>query len=167
MLGPSLLVAPVFAEDGVVEHFIPAGRWTHFVTGRTVKGPIWLRERYDVLSLPLFVRPGTVVPVGAHEDCPDYDYADGVTLRVYDLADGAHVSVDVPDLHGQTAASFTVTRAMGIVTVERLVGTKPWRLLLVNVKTHPSVVGGTAETTPDGTFVTPDADAARVEIAVG
>ena len=28
------------------------------------------------------VRPGTVLPLGAHDDRPDYDYLDGVELVV-------------------------------------------------------------------------------------
>ena len=39
LLGDSLLVAPVFAADGVVDYYVPAGRWTHFLTGETVVGP--------------------------------------------------------------------------------------------------------------------------------
>jgi len=34
------------------------------------------------------VRPGTVLPLGGVDDRPDYDYADGVTFRVYELTDG-------------------------------------------------------------------------------
>ncbi|MGD0249076.1 MAG: alpha-xylosidase, partial [Candidatus Limnocylindrales bacterium] len=166
MLGPSLLVAPVFTDDGVVEHYVPAGPWTHFVTGRTVKGPAWVRERYDVSSLPLLVRPGSVVAVGKHEERPDYDFADGVTLRAYELADGAGVTVDVPDLHGETDSSFAVTRAGMTVAAERIAGSKPWRLLLVNVKGAKRAVGGSARATSEGTLVTPAAGASRVEITL-
>ena len=167
MLGPSLLVAPVFADDGTVEHYIPAGRWTHYVTNRKVYGPVWIKERYDVSSLPLFVRPGAVLAFGAHWHRPDYDFADGVTLRAYELADGATVSVNVPDLTGATDSSFTVTRSAKTVTAERPAGTKPWHLLLVNVKTVKRVAGGTAESTLDGTLVTPAAGSSRLEITLG
>ena len=93
-----------------------------------------------------------------------------MTLRAYELADGAEVAevaVDVPDLHGKTDSSFLVARSDGTITAERRAGNKPWRLLLVNVKTAKSVAGGTAEVNHDGTLVTPDGNAARVEIAVG
>ncbi len=33
MLGPDLLVAPVFSADGEVEFYVPAGTWTHLPTG--------------------------------------------------------------------------------------------------------------------------------------
>ena len=29
MLGGSLLIAPIFAHDGVVEYYLPRGRWTN------------------------------------------------------------------------------------------------------------------------------------------
>ena len=49
----------------------------------------------DFLTVPLLVRPNTVLPLGAVEDRPDYDYAEGVTLRVHQLADGATVTTEV------------------------------------------------------------------------
>jgi alpha-D-xyloside xylohydrolase len=38
MLGERLLVAPVFAPDGTVEYYLPAGRWTNFLSGEVVEG---------------------------------------------------------------------------------------------------------------------------------
>jgi len=87
MFGPSLLVAPVFTEDGTVDYYLPAGRWTHLLTGQVQEGPGWIREHHGFLSLPLMVRPGTILPLGAVDHRPDYDYADGVTFRAYELAD--------------------------------------------------------------------------------
>ena len=69
-------------------YYLPAGRWTNLLTGQAQQGPGWHRERHDFLSLPLMVRPGTVLPLGGVDDRPDYDYADGVTFRVYELTDG-------------------------------------------------------------------------------
>ena len=68
-------------------------------------------------------------------------------------------------MRGQTDASFVVTRAGGKVTVERLSGTKTWRLLLANVKSVGRVTGGTAETTSEGTLIIP-ADGNRVKISL-
>ena len=57
MLGGSLLVAPVFSEDGPVDFYLPAGRWTHLLTGQVQEGPGWHRERHGFLSLPLMCAP--------------------------------------------------------------------------------------------------------------
>lgn len=55
MLGPALLVAPVFSADGSVSYYLPAGEWRHLLSGDVVHGPGWRREQYDYLSLPLWV----------------------------------------------------------------------------------------------------------------
>lgn len=104
MLGSDLLVAPVFSDDGDVSYYVPDGTWTHYLTGRTATGPRWVREKHGFDSVPLLVRPGAVIPVGAVSDRPDYDFADGVTLRAYNLERGAQVTVRVGDV------TFTVVR---------------------------------------------------------
>ena len=88
MLGPDLLVAPVFSEEGEVEFYLPKGRWTRLdptLAGgdETIEGGRWLREVHALDSLPLFVREGAVIPVGASQDRPDYDYLDGLTLELF------------------------------------------------------------------------------------
>ncbi|MEZ0493644.1 alpha-xylosidase [Kineococcus sp. TBRC 1896] len=115
MLGPSLLVAPVFSADGVVEYYLPPGTWHHLLTGEPVEGGGWRREHHAFDSLPLLVRPGTVLPVGARSDRPDYDYPDGVTLRCYGLTDGASTTVEVPRAGDAPTVTVTVTRAGSVV----------------------------------------------------
>ena len=80
MLGDSMLVAPVFSENGDVQYYLPEGRWTHLLTGETVQGGSWRKETYDFFSLPLFVRQNSILALGANDQRPDYDFADGVEL---------------------------------------------------------------------------------------
>jgi alpha-D-xyloside xylohydrolase len=61
MLGPDLLVAPVFSESGEVTYYLPEGDWTRLLSGETVKGGRWITETHGVLSLPLLVRGGKKV----------------------------------------------------------------------------------------------------------
>jgi alpha-D-xyloside xylohydrolase len=58
MLGPDLLVAPVFSEDGEVAYYLPEGEWTGLLSGEAVKGGRWKTEKHGFLSLPLLVRAG-------------------------------------------------------------------------------------------------------------
>ena len=113
MMGESLLVAPVFHADSHVDYYLPDGLWTSLLDGRKVQGGHWQKETHDFLSLPLMVRPGTVLPMGKHDDRPDYDYTDGLELHVYQLAEGQTVTVKIPDLKGQLAATYTVTMRNG------------------------------------------------------
>ena len=113
MMGESLLVAPVFHADSHVDYYLPDGLWMSLLDGRKVQGGPWQRETHDFLSLPLMVRPGTVLPMGKQDDRPDYDYTDGLELHVYQLAEGQTVTVKIPDLKGQLAATYTVTMKNG------------------------------------------------------
>jgi len=109
-LGESLVVAPVFTDSGEVDFYLPAGRWTHLLSGHVEQGGRWHRETHDFLSLPLYVAPGTVLPWGAETERPDYDYAHGVTLRVFALDDGAGAAFSVASSQGHIAARGTVSR---------------------------------------------------------
>ena len=117
MLGGDLLAAPIFHRDGHVDYYLPEGLWTNILTGEKVRGGRWLRETHDFMSLPLLAREGSVIPMGAVDGRPDYDYADGVTLHVYQPREGT-TTVTVPDLRGRAAAVFHVTVKDGRVAVE-------------------------------------------------
>jgi alpha-D-xyloside xylohydrolase len=151
MLGGDLLVAPVLSADGDVAYYVPAGTWTHVLTGEPVEGGRWVRERHGFRSVPLLARPGSVIPFGAVADRPDYDYADGVTLRAYALPDGARVRTEVPAATGETAAVFTTTRDGDVVRVTAQ-GAGAWRLLLAGVRSG-SAEGGSASAHDHGLLV--------------
>ncbi|MFL6698746.1 MAG: alpha-xylosidase, partial [Vitreoscilla sp.] len=70
----------------------------------------WYREQHDFMSLPVYVAANTVLPWGAGEERPDYDFARGTTLRVFGLDDGATAAFTVAGLDGRIAARGTVTR---------------------------------------------------------
>jgi len=140
MLGGDLLVAPVLTADGTIAYYVPEGVWTHVLTGEPVTGGRWVRERHGFSSVPLLARPGSVIPFGAVGDRPDYDYADGVTLHAYALADGARVRTEVPSATGEVAAAFTTARDGDVIRVTAE-GAGHWRLLLPGVRSG-SVEGG-------------------------
>ncbi|WP_353946931.1 alpha-xylosidase [Streptomyces sp. HUAS MG91] len=119
MLGPDLLVAPVFSADGDVEYYLPEGTWTHLLTGEQVQGPVWRSERHGFDSLPLYVRPGAVLPLGADTSRPDGDWLTDLSLLVAPGgAENGTVTVSVPDHQGRAAATFEVVRdAAGAVRV--------------------------------------------------
>ena len=114
MLGDDLLVAPVFTETGEVDFYLPEGEWTNYLTGATVTGGRWVHEVHGFDSLPLYVRPGAVIPVGSRDDRPDYDYLDGLTLEVFPGGTSRELTVTTPD---GAAATFTVERGESTVAV--------------------------------------------------
>lgn len=148
MLGDALLVAPVFSPDGVVDYYLPAGRWTNLLSGQSVQGGRWVREQHGFLSLPLMVRPNTVLPMGAVDDRPDYDYADGVTFHVFELADGADVHTTVPDLRGRPATVLHTRREGEHLRFQAEGDTRRWQILLRNTSDVREVIGATVQ--PEG-----------------
>ena len=143
MLGDDLLVAPVFSSGGEVAYYVPEGVWTHYLTGERVEGGRWVRERHGFDGVPLLVRPGAVLPEGAVDDRPDYDHADGVTLRVYEPADGTTVVTQVGD------STFTTVRNGENL---RVTGEGNWNVLFVNARVA-AVEGGEPSDHPYGVLV--------------
>ncbi len=100
MLGDSLLVAPIFREDGVAEYYLPEGRWSHLISGEVREGGRWYKEKYDYFSLPVYVRENTIFPMKREVSLPDYDYRQGTEFHLYCLKDGQSASCFVTDEKG-------------------------------------------------------------------
>ena len=110
MFGDSLLVAPIFKESGKVQYYLPEGTWYNLITGAEVTGGKWQKETHDYHSLPLMIRPNTVLALGNNDQKPDYDYADGVSLLVSAFDEGAEAKTEIPDLKGETVMTVTAKR---------------------------------------------------------
>jgi alpha-D-xyloside xylohydrolase len=167
MLGDDLLVAPVFSDSGEVSFYVPEGTWTHFLTGEEITGPRWHSERHGFLSIPLLARPGAVIPVGAVDSRPDYDYVDRVTLRVYPQAEGAKVTTEIRGTTGQQQAVFVTSRQDGVTRVETSGTPAAWQVLFIGVREPGQVSGGQAEPHELGTLVRMGAGAGAVTVRAG
>jgi alpha-D-xyloside xylohydrolase len=130
MLGPDLLIAPVMSPEGEVTFYVPAGVWTHVVTGEQLTGPAWVTQKHDFDSVPVLARPGSVIPFGAVQDRPDYAWADDVQLRMFAPSEGQRTRVTIPigesgtagEAEPESVAQFEVGYRDGIATVELLSG---------------------------------------------
>lgn len=98
--GDALLVAPVFNAIGDVDFWLPEGGWTHLFTSKTVAGSRWLRERHGSLSLPVYVRPNTLLAIGTTDQRPDDNYASRSELHLFELADSASATLKLGDAGG-------------------------------------------------------------------
>jgi alpha-D-xyloside xylohydrolase len=67
LLGPWLLVAPVFDPQGRVRVYVPPGRWFDFWSGETVEGPRWLDITMPLDRLPVYVRDDSLLPFGPEQ----------------------------------------------------------------------------------------------------
>ncbi|CAM3979993.1 alpha-xylosidase [Paenibacillus alkaliterrae] len=145
MLGDSILVAPIFNEQGKVTYYLPAGKWTHLLTGEVVEGGAWRKEQYDFFSLPLFVRPNSIIALGANDVRPDYDYADGVSLELHNLEDNRMAATLVRDMKGVTEMTVTASRQGRAISVKVDGSGKPFTLAVKGLGDIVSVDGAKAE----------------------
>ena len=110
MLGDSLLVAPVFKESGEVDYYLPEGTWVNILTGEKKTGGKWIKETHDYHTLPVMLRPNTVLPMGNNDQVPDYDFTDQVTLVIGEFEEGARTCVEIPDTKGNTIMKVQARR---------------------------------------------------------
>jgi alpha-D-xyloside xylohydrolase len=164
MLGDSLLVAPVFSLDGEVIYYVPDGVWTNILSAETVTGPGWQRETHGYMSLPILARPNTVLPIGRHDDKPDYEYGDGVLLQVYQLDDGIHKEISIPTQEGSVDRTFVVERSGNEIMIMADGVQKPWEALLVGIDADANVENGVPTITNQGVRVKPIAPANTVKV---
>lgn len=113
MLGESLLVAPVFSEDGIVRFYVPTGRWTNYIDGEVFEGDKWYERQYDYFALPLLVRPNTLLATGAEDMRADYDYEKDVLITAYQLTPGTQAECEVTDASGKTVLTVTALKEEG------------------------------------------------------
>ncbi|MBW7473718.1 alpha-xylosidase [Paenibacillus oenotherae] len=167
MLGEGLLVAPVFREDGVVKYYIPEGRWTSFFTGETVEGGRWKQETHDYMSLPLMVKPGSLIAVGSNDKRPDYDYADGVALHLFELEAGAKAVAHIHDVEGNLQLTVTASRdGNEIVIVSEGAADKSWTVILRGIAKVIAVSGGSASEDALGTVLAPDSSSGKLIVSL-
>src|SRR6185312_8917433 len=91
MFGPSILVNPVLKEGSTHRSvYLPESkRWYDFWTGTSLESSREVEAQAPIDRIPLFVRAGSLIPLG-----PEVEYADEkpegpIELRVYRGADGS------------------------------------------------------------------------------
>jgi alpha-glucosidase len=65
LVGPSLYVAPQLSPGGRRSVYLPAGAWYSWPAGKTHRGPVVLPVRSSLSDIPLYVRPGSILPMAA------------------------------------------------------------------------------------------------------
>jgi alpha-D-xyloside xylohydrolase len=92
MFGPALLVSPVTTYNARTRSlYLPktAGGWYDFWTGTAAAGEQTVKASAPFDAIPVYVRAGSIVPIGPELQYVSEKSADPVTLYVYAGADGA------------------------------------------------------------------------------
>lgn len=133
MLGEALLVAPVFSEQGKVDFYLPEGRWTHLFSNEVVEGGRWRTEQHNFDSLPLYVRPNTLLAVGENDQRPDYDYSQNPVFHLYELEEGQLTQAILPGPDGSTVFRLQAERKANVIIFSAEGEASGWSLCLHNI----------------------------------
>jgi alpha-D-xyloside xylohydrolase len=90
LFGPEIMVSPVTRSNAVTRSVYLPGRgdWYDFWTGRRVAGGQRIEAASPIETVPLFVRAGTILPLGPVVQYVSERAADPMELRIYRGADG-------------------------------------------------------------------------------
>jgi alpha-D-xyloside xylohydrolase len=157
MFGPAILVNPVTEEKSTSRHlYLPKAKWYDFWTGAAFDGGKAIDTPAPLDRIPLFVRAGSIVPMG-----PDVQYAaekpaDPIELRIYPGADGDFVLYeDENDTYNYEKGTYAVIPfhwddAKGTLTISErkgrfpgMVQSRKFRVVVVG-SNHGTGIGETA-----------------------
>src|SRR5258708_29225478 len=111
MFGSAFLVSPVWQEGARSRSvYLPDAKvWYDFWTGKMVQGKQQLDVDAQVQALPLFIRAGSIVPLGPEIEYADENPGDPVEVRIYRGADGAFTLYeDEGDSYRYEQGAYTV-----------------------------------------------------------
>jgi len=99
MCGRSILAAPIMRDDNERTFYLPEGLWYDFFTRECVEGSQWVTREYDLKTMPVWLRGGSVVPTGP------------VVQSTAEFSDETPLELTVLlDRHGEAAYQFRPDR---------------------------------------------------------
>lgn len=132
MLGNSILVAPVFTNSGDVNYYLPKGKWTHILSNDIIESQgSWQYENHNFMSLPLLAKENSIIAFGNNDQQPDYDYATGLTLHIFELSEEASTTIYNTD--GQCIFTAAALNSNNTVTITFTGVATNLKILLRNV----------------------------------
>jgi alpha-D-xyloside xylohydrolase len=158
LFGPSILVNPVTEPDAATRHlYLPKAQWYDFWTGKVVAGGRAIDAPVTLDRIPLYVRAGSIIPMG-----PDMEYAaekpaDPIELRIYRGADAHFVLYEdendtyhyekgayatIPMEWNESAQTLTIGDRQG--SFPGIQNARQFKLVFV-AETHGAGIGATAK----------------------
>ncbi len=155
LLGDLLLVAPIFNDESMANYYLPEGRWTDFFTREVKAGSRWYKEKHSYLSIPLMVKEGSILAIGAIEEDAVYDYAENVTLKAYELIENVPSTTVVYDEMAKLVLSAEFVKKDNSIQID-IKSSKSYSIVLVNVTEVDSVENGSFIIEDNSTVITPN-----------
>lgn len=115
-------------------------------------GGTWYDEPCGYLNIPVFVKENSLIAVGNVKDRPDYDYADGVTVKAYALQDGRETETVVYGMNQEKETVVAVKKEKSSIHIS-VQAEKPCRIVLVHEQVR-EVQGAEWEMQEEGCVIT-------------
>lgn len=88
--GKSLLVAPVVEKAATLRQvYLPKGDWYDFWTSERLSGGREISRRVDLETIPLYVRAGSIVPMGPVKQFTSQQIDEPLSISIYPGADAS------------------------------------------------------------------------------
>jgi alpha-D-xyloside xylohydrolase len=96
MFGKGLMVAPVIQPAADVRTVYLPGKdaWYDFWSGKRLDGGRVIAAKADINTIPVFMRAGTILPLGPMKQYADQPSTEATELRVYPGRDGSFLLYD-------------------------------------------------------------------------
>ena len=142
MLGDSVLVAPIFNEEGIAEYYLPEGKWTNYINGKQYEGGRWIKEHHDYLSIPMLIKENSLVAVGSENTKPDYDFRKDVSVLAYNLKENEKTDTKIFDMNSNEILKVEAIKKDGEITIISEGVEGAWNFVLKDETNVESVSGG-------------------------
>ncbi|MEJ5201990.1 MAG: TIM-barrel domain-containing protein, partial [Anaerolineales bacterium] len=83
LFGDSFLVAPIMTPSNERMVYLPEGQWIDYWSKRVVPGNRWLKVKAPLEKLPLWVRAGSIIPMGPVQQFVDEKPLDPLSVELY------------------------------------------------------------------------------------
>ena len=112
LFGPAIMVCPVFEYKATSRSvYFPEGTWYDFYTGEKIEGGRRITVDAPYERIPLYVRAGSIIPMGPDMEWTDEKPLEEVTLMVYPGANSDFTLYEDDGLtYGYERGEYAVTR---------------------------------------------------------
>jgi alpha-D-xyloside xylohydrolase len=102
------------------------------------------------------VRPNSIIAVGRENTKPDYDYAEGVTLHVFELEEGKMATTTIINMSGKPELKVDIFSSNNRIDIKYEGGEKPFSILFRGVSNLKVIEGASCLVEELGTKVIPN-----------
>jgi len=83
LFGSDLLVAPILTKQNTRKIYLPEGEWLDFWTKESYSGNQWIEYKAELDKMPLFIKSGSIIPMGPMMQYIGEKEFDPLTINIY------------------------------------------------------------------------------------